>query len=268
MFRTSFCQAEFYRWKQVCESESVKLPSREFMQTKLAGIHALINRPWTSQEIDAKIKRYNQFKLDDVESSSQSVAATTAAAAAATSGGQLLSSASSQLSSSSSQSGLGPGLGPGQGPGPGPGPVELQISKDMSPAERIAALNAINRKNNVEETRRALIRERRRELAAREQAALARKQQAAAAAAAASEKSLDVLFDEGGEDGGDDAGGAQSRQKLSSLPSSSSSPSLLDKKGIKPRQGGGAQTGIPSVRGMKMDDDVIGEMDLGIDLEI
>lgn len=124
--------------------------------------------------------------------------------------------------------------------------------------DRMAEINRQNRKKNQEEVRKAQLAARKAELAARKQAEAKYKRKLAEekAAAEAAEKAkslqvpgsdLDALFD------GSDA-------------SRAATPKPDEKKIEKPKTE--KKVGIPTFKKKAMDDDIIGSMDLGIDIEI
>lgn len=58
---SKFTESEFTRWKAVCESESVKIPTRSKLNSRLESIHALLDRRWTEEEIADKLRRQNKY---------------------------------------------------------------------------------------------------------------------------------------------------------------------------------------------------------------
>ncbi|KAI8966656.1 plus-3-domain-containing protein [Daldinia sp. FL1419] len=52
-----FTEAEFNRYKKVCQEEGVIFPKRPTLDAKIDDINALVNRSWTDAEVNAKIER-------------------------------------------------------------------------------------------------------------------------------------------------------------------------------------------------------------------
>ncbi|KAI9809125.1 MAG: hypothetical protein M1825_002414 [Sarcosagium campestre] len=52
-----FTEAEFVRFKKVCEFENVPVATKSFLDRKVDDINKLLNRSWTPQEIQEKLER-------------------------------------------------------------------------------------------------------------------------------------------------------------------------------------------------------------------
>ncbi|KAI1089324.1 plus-3-domain-containing protein [Rostrohypoxylon terebratum] len=52
-----FTEAEFNRYKKVCQDEAVLFPRRPTLDAKITDINALIDHTWTNTEVNAKIER-------------------------------------------------------------------------------------------------------------------------------------------------------------------------------------------------------------------
>ncbi|EKG14556.1 Plus-3 [Macrophomina phaseolina MS6] len=61
---SKFTESEFNRWKSVCESEGVKIPTRSKLNSRLESIHALLDRRWSEEEIADKLRRQNKYALE------------------------------------------------------------------------------------------------------------------------------------------------------------------------------------------------------------
>ena len=59
---TSF-QGEWNRYKQVCLSEGVAVPVKSELVNKVGDINGLIERTWTDQEVSEKLKRQNALHI-------------------------------------------------------------------------------------------------------------------------------------------------------------------------------------------------------------
>lgn len=180
--------------------------------TKLQGIHDLLNRQWTEEEIEQKIKRQNKY-ADQNKTAFTNVVNTT--------------------------------------PKPSKGPTQQ---------ERLALLNRANRKANAEEIRKAEIAEKRAQAASRAAtAARAREQEAVAKAVSLQvpgKSNIDDLFGDGSDISrtGTPVGEAK---KTATPRAKSPLGQKVEKKG-----------GIPTFKKRNMDDDLIGAMDLGIEIDI
>jgi RNA polymerase-associated protein RTF1 len=58
-----FTEAEWNRYKQVCLSEGVPIPTKPELVDKIADINGLIERTWTDQEVSEKLKRQNALHI-------------------------------------------------------------------------------------------------------------------------------------------------------------------------------------------------------------
>jgi RNA polymerase-associated protein RTF1 len=58
-----FTEAEWNRYKQVCLSEGVPVPTKPELVDKIADINGLIERTWTDQEVSEKLKRQNALHI-------------------------------------------------------------------------------------------------------------------------------------------------------------------------------------------------------------
>lgn len=55
-------QGELNRFQVTCQNEGVKLPSKSFLEDKVDEINSLIKHKWTSEEIKARLARRNELK--------------------------------------------------------------------------------------------------------------------------------------------------------------------------------------------------------------
>ncbi|KAK6607986.1 RNA polymerase-associated protein RTF1 [Botrytis cinerea] len=135
-----FTEAEWQRYKQNCIADGIPVPTKPKLMQKCAEINALVNRPWTEEELQTKLKK-----------SSKSLGNT-----------ELEEKYRSELEAlESAKLAYGTTLKP------------TQKKKTVhSQQDRLAELNRTNRRKNIEEVRQAQINERR---AARQaEAAIAR----------------------------------------------------------------------------------------------
>ncbi|KAI1372880.1 plus-3-domain-containing protein [Hypoxylon crocopeplum] len=59
---SSFTEAEFNRYKKVCQDEGVIFPKGPTLDAKIDDINALVNRTWTDAEVNAKLERERAFR--------------------------------------------------------------------------------------------------------------------------------------------------------------------------------------------------------------
>ncbi|KAK1782173.1 hypothetical protein QBC45DRAFT_403063 [Copromyces sp. CBS 386.78] len=57
-----FTEAEYNRYKQVCLAEGVPFPDRQTLVDKIDDINRLVQRTWTEQELSEKLKRQNALQ--------------------------------------------------------------------------------------------------------------------------------------------------------------------------------------------------------------
>ncbi|KAI0842435.1 plus-3-domain-containing protein [Hypoxylon sp. FL0890] len=54
---SQFTEAEFNRYKKVCQEDGIVFPKKPTLDAKIDDINALVNRSWTDAEVNAKIER-------------------------------------------------------------------------------------------------------------------------------------------------------------------------------------------------------------------
>ncbi|PHH86539.1 hypothetical protein CDD83_10080 [Cordyceps sp. RAO-2017] len=57
-----FTESEFNRYKVTCQNEGVALPSKQFLVERIDSINGLLKHNWTSEEIKAGLARRNELK--------------------------------------------------------------------------------------------------------------------------------------------------------------------------------------------------------------
>ncbi|KAH8902391.1 hypothetical protein BR93DRAFT_904124 [Coniochaeta sp. PMI_546] len=235
-----FTEAEFNRYKSVCAAESVPIPKRPTFVKKIDDINALVQRPWTEQELAEKISRQNSLKVkysgiqrERVQKALAEARARGDEARAAQLQEELDGMETPRLAFRTS---LTPAKSASGGTPRKEGPTQQ---------ERLALLNLENRRKNAEAVRQALLKER----------ARAREAAAAAAAAAEDEKAKRV-------NGNGNGTTPDGKRGLSQSQSKSRSPSQQQ------QQQQQVKVGIPTIHKPLMDDDIIGALDLGIDVDI
>ena len=248
------------------ETDGIPLPTKPDLISKNADINNLLNHTWTEAEINEKLKkqgvlqsRFSHIEREDiarrrkiaVERGDESAIAKLDAELAALDGPKL--AFGTKLHKV----------------------VPEAPQREMSQQERLAELNRINRKKNIEEVRAAQRAERKAQLAAlkaveRGEAApdhFARVQTRAkthydvhkdALASLKPPNALDDLFD----------GGSNTSRAGTPLSNGANTP----KRAVTPKPPGPTTPrkvgGLPTIGTRNMDDDIIGAMDLGIEIDI
>ncbi|AEO59251.1 hypothetical protein MYCTH_2134860 [Thermothelomyces thermophilus ATCC 42464] len=230
----AFTEAEWNRYKQVCLSEGIPVPTKPELVAKIADINGLIERTWTDQEVSEKLKRQNALHIkysgierDNVAKQLELARARGDEAAVARLQEKLDNlevprlAFRTQLNSTKKRA---ENRGPTQ-------------------QEKLAMLNAENRRKNAEAVRKAQLLER-----ARAREAEARR------AAEGSGVSTPVANGSGSGSGTPKAG--HSAELL---------PHIAK---LQEQQRSQAKAGVPVIHKPLMDDDIIGALDLDIDVEI
>ncbi|KAI1344687.1 plus-3-domain-containing protein [Xylariaceae sp. FL0016] len=60
---SKFTDAEFDRYEKTCREENVIMPKRPHLENKIDDINALVARPWTDDEVNDKLKRETDLKM-------------------------------------------------------------------------------------------------------------------------------------------------------------------------------------------------------------
>lgn len=270
--------------------ESLPLPTRSFLQSKLEDINTLLNHTWTEEEIQQKLKRsgvlqtrFAAFERNQIlrhrkeaeDRGDEAAVAKCDADLAALDGPKLAFGTSLNAS-----------------------PRKAPVATGPTEQERLAILNRNNRKQNQQEVRKAQQAERKAE--ALNKAAIERGEAVAnpfarvktrakvhydvrnnALAPPPPAQGLDELFEGGNSD--------RSRAGTPLNPSGTNTPLMVPiPKRIGTSQNGASQNGtprsgtplltkqnggekkrgIPTIRKRNMDDDLIAAMDLGIEIDI
>lgn len=229
-----FTDQEFNRYKIAIANDNLRLPSKDALQKSCQGIHDLLNRQWTDGDIRQKLAKQN--KLAHLNAKAPKVPQPSEA----------------DLSLNGISSGS---------------PTSAK-KENMTQADRLWALNQANRKKNLEEIRKAQIEERRKAAAGRAAAAAkaAEKERVEAEAAAAKaslqvpESNIDDLF-------GSDISRTGSPAPGSGISTPKRTGTPLGKK-LAERKEKREKEGLPTFKKRNMDDDLIGAMDLGIEIDI
>lgn len=251
--------AEFDRYVSTLEKDGLRAPSRKFINAKLDDIHALLNHNWTENDIQSKISKQSAMekKYDPANAANlqREKINKRRARAQDDDDAEEVAKCDAELAALENQTLNG-------GSRSQPREVPSKPKQKQMEHERLQKLNIETRRTNAEEVRKALVEERRKIQKAREEAIAKAKAEKARAAAeakkaedAASGLKTSDLFGEASDISrlGTPASGTPKISRTSTPTAGS-----LGKKGPI-----GAIKGKP-----KLDDDVIGSMDLGIDIEI
>lgn len=271
-----FTAAEVDRYLDQLQKEHMRPPTRKFLDGRLAAIHALLNIEWTDARLTEKFakQRAMQRKHDPAHVARQKIEALARRRLDAETSGDAdeVARCDAELAALAN-SGVSPVNGALRS-SPAAKKVMLSTgSASTTHQDRMAQLNAKNRGKNSEEVRRALIEEKRKLALARE-AAMVEAQQKAEAEAAKKKKEeeakrlavprsdLSDLFGEGSDisRAGTPLGGTPRRSRASTPMNGVS----MRKEKEAEKKGGP----IGAIRKKVLDDEIIGGMDLGIDIEI
>lgn len=65
-------QAEYEKYQRTLKTDNLKPPTRKQLIEKLDGIHKLLNRSWTEEDISYKLNRQNKYAADAIRTSAAS----------------------------------------------------------------------------------------------------------------------------------------------------------------------------------------------------
>ncbi|KJZ79670.1 hypothetical protein HIM_01139 [Hirsutella minnesotensis 3608] len=253
-----FTEGELNRYQVTCQNENVTLPTKQFLLDKIDDINGLINHKWTSEEIKARLTRRNELKrrFDPAERERLGRLLDEAVAKGDERKAEELQEELDKLSSQrlAFRTTLGPAKG-SEGP------------TTSSEQDRLAERNRENRRMNAEQVRKAQLKERAR---AREiEMALKRGEQVPDDPSRRLRTKAKFVHDVN-----------DTAQKLSQNGSATSTPTAGTPKvnATKPQLASHLvklqekkyedSKGLPTIHKPLMDDDVIGALDLDIDVEI
>ncbi|TLS24486.1 hypothetical protein PpBr36_08181 [Pyricularia pennisetigena] len=235
-----FTENEWRRYKTTCNAENVDLPMQSAVSKKLDELHSLLKHSWTEEELSAKIERVRKLKAKfqghDRLQLEQDIAEYRALGMhdkAKELEAKLETLETPRLAFRTS---LQPAAKKGAGSGPNGG---------LSQQERLAQINAENRRRNRDAVRKAQIQER-----AQHERRIERSNTPKKGGGTDSGASTPG----GGGESGD--GGATKGGLLPHLAKLKLQQSSQDKKGL------------PTIHKPLMDDDIIGALDLDIDEDI
>ncbi|KAI9671915.1 MAG: hypothetical protein M1817_002354 [Caeruleum heppii] len=268
---SDFTEAEFERYKKTCAVENVPVLTKPFLDSKVVAINALLNRSWTEEELQEKLRRsgallsrHTAEKRGEIKRRREHAVQEGDEAAIAACDAEL--------------SGLdGPKLAFGTSRVEAPSKAPTGLTQQ----ERLAELNAANRKANAINVRKAQLAEKR---AQQKREAAVLRGEAVADPFARVKTRAKIMHNIGGDSlvppraksqehddlfGSDisragtpanNGTGTNTPNKIGT-PKRSGTPVL-------PRPAGEKKGGIPTIRSRNMDDDIIAAMDLGIEIDI
>ncbi|KAH8602254.1 hypothetical protein B0O99DRAFT_606105 [Bisporella sp. PMI_857] len=252
-----FTEAEWNRYKKTCQAEGVVIPTKPKLVDKITDINNLVNRSWTEAELQEKLKKsgvlinkYIPIERNRITNDIKEAKVRGDKALVERLEQELVDLDGPKLAYSTSMQSS---------------PKKTSTPTGMSQQERLAILNKQNRLKNAQEIRQAQINER-------------RAQKATAAAIARGENVVE-----------DHSRRLKTKAKLKhdvsesngtskvTTPSGTSSPavgtpSLAAKKPSTPipylQKLQSEKKGMPTIRKPLQDDDIIGAVDLDIDIDI
>ncbi|KAF2099721.1 plus-3-domain-containing protein [Rhizodiscina lignyota] len=229
-----FTEQEFNRYRIAVANDNLRLTAKAALVRSCEGINELLGRKWTDKEIDEKLEKQHKYadlalKLELKEREKDEEAKK------------------------------------GRSPPAGKKDLTLEERKLLTQDERINLINESNRKQDYKQIRAAQLQDRRKMLAgraaAKARAEAAEKAEADAAAAKAALEvpgaNIDDLF-------GSDISRTGTPAPGSGVNTPKRTGTPLGKKLVEKKE----KTGLPKFSKRSMDDDVIGAMDFGIEIDI
>lgn len=254
---TDFVQAEWNRYKNTCMNESIALPTKPKLAAKINDINGLVNRSWTEAELQEKLTKSGALvnKYIPIERNRLT---------------NLLKEAKGrgdEKAVDQIQKELAELDGPKLAYSTSMQPKKNSNPSGLSQQERLAVLNKQHRRENAEKVRQAQINERR--AAKMTEAALARGENVAEDTSrrlkTRAKFKHDVADAFGAKKTDSDRSGTNTpaigTPNLSAKIPSTPLPHLA-------KLPGSEKKGLPTIRRPLMDDDIIGAIDLGIELEL
>ena len=162
-----FTDQEMDRYTSLLREQHLRLPTAKALNTKVNDINNLLNRRWTDEDISAKINKQKgiEKKYDPANAANlaREKIMKRKARAEEDSDDEEIARCNAELQALESNSANGSAV-------IGRSPAKPVKAGTVTEQERLAQRNAITRKANAEEVRKALLAERKKELAARERA--------------------------------------------------------------------------------------------------
>ena len=244
------------RYQVTCHNEGVKLPTKAFLTDKIDNINDLINHKWTNEEIKARLARRNDLKRRFDPAERERVARLLEEATVANDT-MKMEELQEELDKMGAQR-----LAFKTSLGPSKASNSLKASSEQ---DRLAERNRENRRHNAEAVRRAQLKERAK---AREiEMALSRGDQVRENPSRRLRTKAKFVHDVNEKVGGDSANGSAATTPANGTPTVSATKPT----GILPhiaKLQNEDNKGLPTIHKPLVDDDVIGSLDLDIDVEI
>ncbi|KAK5709276.1 RNA polymerase-associated protein rtf1 [Elasticomyces elasticus] len=271
---------EYDRYIATLKKENIRLPTRKYLLARMDALRGLHDTEWTDEKISKKLanQRAMERKLDPANAAKLKREKITKRKVAAEESGDTdeVMRCDAELAALDNNASTAVN---GHGHGIKTTPIKKAGGAGANGTqEAMAALNMKNRGRNVQDVRKALLEEKRKLAISREQAAVEAKAKAEADAKKAAEdaekeaqllavpKSSDMadLF---GDSDASRAGTPVPGAPATSTPRRSRAGTPLN--GVKKERSGlAAAAAVGAIRKKHMDDEVIGGLDLGIDVEI
>lgn len=251
-------QQEFNRYKSVCAAESVPIPKRPTFVKKIDDINALVQRRWTEQELAEKLNRQNALKIkysgierERVQKALNEARTRGDEERAAKLQEELDGMETPRLAFRTSLTPAKSNSGTPKKEGP-------------SQQERLALLNLENRRKNAEAVRQAQLKERARQREADIKNGMRVKRVNMVTHAPGTGPGTPDSRPSRSPNGGRDPPIVAGSQPKAIPPDQE----LVEKLKELQRAKESGQKGIPTIHKPLMDDDIIGALDLGIDVDI
>ncbi|KAI1453704.1 plus-3-domain-containing protein [Annulohypoxylon moriforme] len=258
-----FTDAEFNRYKKVCQDEGVIFPRRPTLDAKISDINALIDHTWTNTEVNAKIERERAL-LSKYQPTERNRLAKLIEEAKERGDDAQVSELQDQLDSLET-----PRLA-----------FKTSLTQSSKPTnsapsqqERLAALNAENRRRNVEAVRKAQMNEKAK--ARQIEARIARGEDVGGDTSRRLKTKPKFMQDinESAEQKSTPINGSGASTPANGTPKQTATTKLpmlphLQKLQAQNHQTGKDKKGIPQIHKPIADDDIIASLDLDIEVEI
>ncbi|KAH0600923.1 hypothetical protein MHUMG1_01923 [Metarhizium humberi] len=253
-----FSDNELNRYQVTCTNENVKLPTKAYLADKIDEINNLINHKWTSEEIKARLAKRNELKrrFDPAERERVGKLLDEAVARGNETKAQELQEELEQLGTQ--RLAFRTTLGSSK---------NLDGPRAATEQDRLAERNRENRRMNAELVRKAQLKEKAR---AREiEMALKRGEQVADDPSRRLRTKAKFVHDVNDTPQKLSANGSEASTPANGTPKvAATKPEMLSHLAKLQEKNYSESNGVPGIHKPLMDDDVIGALDLDIDVEI
>ncbi|KAI9172467.1 RNA polymerase-associated protein RTF1 [Paramyrothecium foliicola] len=252
-----FTEAELNRYKVTCHNDDVPLPTKAELEFKVDDINGLINHKWTSEEIKGRLSKRNELRrrFDPAERERVSRLLEEAREKGDDSRVEELQEELDKLSSQ--RLAFKTSLGPSK---------NFDSPRAGTEQDRLAERNRENRRLNVEGVRKAQLKERARALEI--EAALKRGEQIKDDPSRRLRTKAKFVHDVNDEAARKGANGSEVGTPTNGAVNSSGQKQVLPHLAKLQEEKYSEAKGMPTIHKPLMDDDVIGALDLEIDVEI